>query len=294
MNRKSGFVAIVGRANVGKSTLLNSLLKRKVSIVSEKAQTTRNKVLGIITQEEGQLILVDTPGMHKPKNYLDKYMVNIIKSSLYDVDAILFCIDVSEGVGPGDIFMANLLPKNKPLLLVLNKIDKASKEIIKESKKELMEIREFQEVFACCALEYKYVAGIKEILFDILPEGPQYYPKEQFSEMSDEMLISEIIREKALMYLDKEVPHGIAVVVDSIEDSGNDMYVEVSIIVERNSHKGIVIGKRGRKLKGIGKSARLELNKMFNENVHLSILVKVKKNWRKNSFYTHEYGYKYE
>ncbi len=289
---KSGFVSIVGRANVGKSTLINTMVGKKVSIVSSKPQTTRNKLLGIITEEKGQLILVDTPGMHKPKNQLDNYMIKIINDSLKEVDAILFVIDVSCGVGPGDLYMLSLLPKTANVMLILNKIDLAVPEDIKKAEEELCSKFDFNNVFACSALEYEQVSGIKDAIFDILPEGPKYYPDSEFSSMSDDMLISEIIREKALMYLDQEIPHGIAVRVDSIKDNPSSIEVEASIIVERNSHKGIVIGKKGRKLKGIIKSARADMAKLFGMNVYLSILVKVKKNWRSSLHFTREYGYR--
>lgn len=277
---------------MGKSTLVNQLVGEKVSIVSPKSQTTRHAIQGIVTREEGQIVFVDTPGMHKPKNKLDDFMIERIDESLVDMDLILFMVDISQGVGPGDIFMSKRLPTNVPKLLILNKIDLISQEELFENKKALDQLGEFDEVIALSALIPETVLGLIENIFTYLPEGPMYYPEDTFTDMSDEMLIEEIIREKALHYLDEEVPHGIAVVLDEYTQEEKGLYMLATIIVEKDSHKGIVIGKGGRKLKGIGRAARLELAELFKQPVHLELWVKVKSGWRRSSHYVKEYGYR--
>lgn len=288
---KSGFCAVVGRANVGKSTLVNQLVGEKVSIVSSKSQTTRHAIKGIVTQEKGQIIFVDTPGMHKPKNKLDDYMLERIDESLVDMDLILFMVDISQGVGPGDLFMSKKLPSNVPKLLLLNKIDLIDEKGLLENEKAIEELGEFNEVIALSAIIPETVLGLLDKIYDYLPEGPMYYPEDSLTDMSDETLIEEIIREKALHYLDQEVPHGIAVVLEEYTQEENGLYMAATIIVERDSHKGIVIGKGGRKLKGIGRAARLELVELFKQPVHLELWVKVKSDWRRSSHYIKEYGY---
>lgn len=289
---KSGFCAVVGRANVGKSTLVNQLVGEKVSIVSDKSQTTRHAIQGIVTEEKGQIVFVDTPGMHRPKNKLDDFMLERIDDSLIDMDVILFMIDISQGVGPGDVFMAKKLPNNVPKLLLLNKIDLIDQETLFERKKKIDQLGTFDAVMALSALIPETVKGLKDVIFDYLPEGPQYYPEDTFTDLSDEMLISEIIREKTLHYLDQEIPYGIAVVLDEFKQEDKGIYMAATIIVEKKSHKGIVIGKGGRKLKGIGKAARIELSELFSQPVYLELWVKVKSGWRKSSHYVSEYGYK--
>ncbi len=289
---KSGFCAIVGRANVGKSTLVNQLVGEKVSIVSSKSQTTRHAIQGIVSEKRGQIIFVDTPGMHKPKNKLDEYMLERIDESLLDMDLVLFMVDISKGIGPGDIFMSKKLPPNIPKLLLLNKIDLLSEGELEEKKKGLEALGDFQEILAISALIPETVEGLIDIIFSYMPQGPMYYPAETLSDLSDEMLIEEIIREKALHYLDEEIPHGITVVLEEYTQEEKGLYMAATLIVEKNSHKGIVIGKGGRKLKGIGKAARLELVELFKQPVHLDLWVKVKSDWRKSSHYVREYGYK--
>lgn len=289
---KSGFCAIVGRANVGKSTLVNQLVGEKVSIVSSKSQTTRHAIQGIVTEPRGQIIFVDTPGMHRPKNKLDEFMLERIDESLVDMDMIFFMIDISEGVGPGDIFMSKKLPPGVPKFLLLNKIDLIDEETLFINKEKIGELGNFDGVIALSAIIPQTVEGLKDLIFDYLPQGPQYYPEDSLTDLSDEMLISEIIREKALHYLDEEIPHGIAVILDEYKQEEKGLYIFATIIVEKPSHKGIVIGKGGRKLKGIGKAARLELSELFSQPVYLELWVKVKSGWRKSSHYLSEYGYK--
>lgn len=289
---KSGFCAVVGRANVGKSTLVNQLVGEKVSIVSSKSQTTRHAIRGIVNDERGQIVFVDTPGMHRPKNKLDDFMLERIDESLVDMDVILFMVDISQGIGPGDLFMAKKLPPHVPKILLLNKIDLTDEKTLFEHKEKTGELGQFDEVVALSATIPETVIGLKDLIFRYLPEGPQYYSEDTLSDMSDEMLICEIIREKALHYLEDEIPHGIAVVLDEYNQEEKGLFMAATLIVEKPSHKGIVIGKGGRKLKGIGKAARIELGQLFKQPVYLQLWVKVKSGWRKSSHYVGEYGYK--
>ncbi|NLL23208.1 MAG: GTPase Era [Tissierellia bacterium] len=289
---RSGFVAIVGRANVGKSTLLNSLMGEKISIVSEKAQTTRHRVLGVLHEEEGQIVLVDTPGMHKPRNELDHYMVDVIDDSLEGVDLLLFVVDASFEPGGGDRFMAERIENIRPKFLLLNKIDLLDDALFEKRLEEYKGIGTFDEIMGISAMYPPTTIGLKEKILSYLPEGPPYFPEEMKTDLDEDLVISEIVREKALMYLDEEIPHGIAVIVEEKEEINGVLHIMCTIIVERESHKGIVIGKRGRKLKGIGKEARADLEKMYSQQVHLDLFVKVRKNWRSSSSRIVEYGYR--
>lgn len=287
---KSGFVAIVGRANVGKSTLLNSLLGQKLSIVTDKAQTTRQKILGVLNGEDYQIVFADTPGMHKPKTKLDDYMVDVIKDTMAEMDLILMMVDGSTGFGPGDEFMIKALPSSIPKILLINKIDLKNVDV-EGIKAQAENMADFSEVLAISAVEGVTTAGMVETILKYLPEGPQYYEEDQWTNINEKELVSEMIREKSLQYLDKEVPHGIAVLVDSFEDS-DMLRIEATIIVEKESHKGIVIGKGGRKLKGIGQEVRKELEFMYDKKVFLELWVKVKPNWRNKAGSLQDFGYK--
>lgn len=289
---RSGFVAIVGRANVGKSTLLNSLMGEKISIVSEKAQTTRHRILGVLHEEEGQIVLVDTPGMHKPRNELDQYMVDVIDDSLEGVDLLLFVVDASFEPGGGDRFMAERIEHMKPKILLLNKIDLIDAETFERRLQQYAQIGSFDEILGISAINPVTTLGLKETIFTYLPEGPPYFPEHMRTDLDEDLIISEQVREKALMYLDEEIPHGIAVVVEEKENVDGILHILCSIIVERESHKGIVIGKGGRKIKGIGKEARAELERIFQQQVYLELFVKVRKNWRSSASRIMEYGYR--
>lgn len=289
---RSGFVAIVGRANVGKSTLLNALMGEKISIVSEKSQTTRNRILGILHEEEGQIVLVDTPGMHKPRNDLDRYMVDVIDDSMSGIDLLLFVVDISSEPGGGDRFMASRIENASPKILLLNKMDLVDQETFERRKSQYSELGDFDEVLGISAINAFTTQGLKETLLSYLPEGPAYFPEEMNTDLEEELMISERIREKALMYLEEEIPHGVAVVVDEMEERGEVLHILASIIIERENHKAIVIGKGGRKIKGIGQEARRELEEYFGQKVYLELFVKVKKNWRSSPSRLIEYGYR--
>ncbi|WP_459128660.1 GTPase Era [Guggenheimella bovis] len=289
---KSGFVGIVGRANVGKSTLLNALLGQKISIVSDKPQTTRNRIQGVLNRPDGQIVFVDTPGMHKPKNELDNYMKSVIEDTLQSMDLVMMLIDASAGFGPGDQFMLGALPKDVPAILLLNKIDLVSQEEVQKLIDEVKELYPFKEILAIQATSPETCTGLIDRMFSYLDEGPMYYSEHQWTNLSERMLVSEVIREKALLYLDQEVPHGIAVVIEEFTEGEGRIDVIATIIVERESHKAIVIGKGARKLKGIGKAARVELEAMFDCKVRLDLWVKVKERWRESAHYVEDYGYK--
>lgn len=292
MSYRSGFVAIVGRANVGKSTLLNSLIGQKISIVSEKAQTTRMRVQGVLTLDKGQIVFVDTPGMHKPKNKLDDYMVDVIDDAVSEMDLILMLIDGSTGVGPGDVHMASRLPQGVKKFLLINKIDLMDEEQFAQVMQDVQKLGSFTEVIGISAKDENTTRGLPEKILGYLPEGPLYFPEEDWTNLNEKTLIAELIREKALMYLDQEIPHGIAVLIDSLEKEDQLLRIQATIVVERESHKGIVIGKGGRKLKGIGKQARKEIEQMYEKSVFLELWVKVKDNWRNVSHYVEDFGYR--
>ncbi len=288
MEFKSGYVAIVGRANVGKSSLLNSIMGQKITIVSSKSQTTRDKIQGVYTDDEAQIIFVDTPGMHKPKNILDEKMKNSIISSLKEVDYVIFVVDISVGFGKGDEYMLESIPNLKNTIMILNKIDLIDSDTLNLRLKQLEKYD--VEKLAISAIDSSTTKGLISYLKTKLNDGPMYYPADYITNTDFRFTVKEVIREKALNYLSDEVPHGIGVIVDSYNRE-KYLTIDATIVVERDSHKGIVIGKNGRKLKGIGKAARLELEDIYGEKIMLNLWVKVKKNWRNSDFYVKEYGY---
>lgn len=293
MSFKSGFVAIVGRANVGKSTLLNHLMGQKISIVTDKAQTTRMKIQAVLNREDGQIVFVDTPGMHKPKNRLGEFMVDEIDETMPEMDVILMMIDGSVGIGPGDEYMASRLPDaGVKKILLINKLDKMTQESFEEISRQAKGLADFDKILGISALDGVTIAHLPDLIMDYLPEGPAYFPEDQWTNLDLRTLVSEIIREKALMYLDQEIPHGIAVVIDTFEEEPEIVNIQATIIVERDSHKGIVIGKGGRKLKGIGKEARKDIEQMLEKKVFLEIWVKVRENWRRSAHHVADFGYK--
>ncbi len=288
---KSGYVAIVGRANVGKSSILNSIMGQKVTIVSDKSQTTRDRIQAIYTDEDAQIVFVDTPGMHKPKNALDDTMKKTILHSLKEVDYVIFVVDISEGFGKGDKYMLESIPDLSKTVMVLNKIDLINRTLF---DKRLQELACYDiDKLALSAINRETTIGLVDYLKDKLEEGPKYFPDDFITDKDFKFTVKEVIREKALSYLSHEVPHGIGVVVDSF-DRDRVLTIDATIIVERDSHKGIVIGKNGRKLKGIGKAARMELEEIYGEKIMLNLWVKVKKNWRNSEFYVKEFGYNNE
>ncbi|MCQ2553737.1 MAG: GTPase Era [Clostridia bacterium] len=296
---KSGFVGIVGRPNVGKSTLLNSILGEKIAITSNKPQTTRNAIRGIYTkQEDGQpvcqLVFIDTPGIHKPKNKLGDYMTGTSLSTLNEVDVILFLVDSPyEGEQGGDAFILNKLKTvDTPKILVINKIDKIAPEAFAETYKTYEEMGMFDAIVGTNALEGKNVDFLLDQLESKVDEGPMYFPADMVTDHPERFLVSEIIREKLLLYLEEEVPHGVAVEIEQYQESKNLTKINAAIYCEKQSHKGIIIGNQGKKIKGIGKAARLEIEALLGTKVYLELFVKVKEKWRDSVLAISNFGYK--
>lgn len=290
---KSGFVSIVGRPNVGKSTLLNKILGQKITIMSNKAQTTRNTIQGVYTTDSEQIVFIDTPGIHKPKHALGKYMTDVAINTFKEVDIVLFVINASEVIGPGDKFIIELLKNIKtPVFLVINQIDKINKEEIFDKIVEYKDLHEFKEIIPISAKEENNIDKLLEVICQYIEEGPQYYPTDQVTNYNEKFIISEFIREKVLFHTEEEVPHSVAVVIDSIEEDEEGRFsVLASIIVERDSQKGIMIGARGSMLKKIGTSARRDISRLLGAKIYLELFVKVEKNWRNKNKYLQEFGY---
>ena len=291
---KSGFVAIVGRPNVGKSTFMNYVLGQKIAIMSDKAQTTRNKIQGVYTKDNAQIVFLDTPGIHKPKHELGEFMVKSAYSALKEVDAVLFMVNVSEKRGPGDDFIIEKLKGIKtPIFLVLNKIDLVTPEVLLERFESYKDALDFAGVFPISVLQGNNVNELMEALIEALPEGPQYYPADQITDHPEYFVVSELIREKILQLTQEEIPHSVAVTVDKMQkDEFDKVHVYANIIVERKSQKGIIIGKGGRLLKEIGTRARRDIQQLLGNKVYLELWVKVEKDWRKRKSNLQEYGYK--
>lgn len=291
---KSGFVAIVGRPNVGKSTFMNYVLGQKIAIMSDKAQTTRNKIQGVYTKDNAQIVFLDTPGIHKPKHELGEFMVKSAYSALKEVDAVLFMVNVSEKRGPGDDFIIEKLKGIKtPIFLVLNKIDLVTPEVLLERVESYKDALDFSGVFPISVLQGNNVNELMEALIEALPEGPQYYPADQITDHPEYFVVSELIREKILQLTQEEIPHSVAVTVDKMQkDEFDKVHVYANIIVERKSQKGIIIGKGGRLLKEIGTRARRDIQQLLGNKVYLELWVKVEKDWRKRKSNLQEYGYK--
>ena len=291
---KSGFVAIVGRPNVGKSTFMNYVLGQKIAIMSDKAQTTRNKIQGVYTKDNAQIVFLDTPGIHKPKHELGEFMVKSAYSALKEVDAVLFMVNVSEKRGPGDDFIIEKLKGIKtPIFLVLNKIDLVTPEVLLERVESYKDALDFAGVFPISVLQGNNVNELMEALINLLPEGPQYYPADQITDHPEYFVVSELIREKILQLTQEEIPHSVAVTVDKMQkDEFDKVHVYANIIVERKSQKGIIIGKGGRLLKEIGTRARRDIQQLLGNKVYLELWVKVEKDWRKRKSNLQEYGYR--
>lgn len=291
---KSGFVAIVGRPNVGKSTLLNRVVGQKIAIMSDKAQTTRNKIQGIHTTDDSQIIFIDTPGIHKPKHRLGDFMVDSALSSLRGVDVILLMVNAEEKRGPGDNFIIDKLKENKtPIFLIINKIDKIHPEKLLEIMNDYQSQLEFAEIIPISATEGNNVETLLTEITKRLPEGPQYYPEDQVTDHPEYFIVSELIREKVLELTREEIPHSVAVVVESMKRNENDkVQVQATIIVERSSQKGIIIGKGGKMLKDIGIKARRDIEVMLGDKIYLELWVKVQKDWRDKQNYLTDYGYR--
>ena len=292
-NLKSGFVTLIGRPNVGKSTLMNHLIGQKIAITSDKPQTTRNRIQTVYMDERGQIIFLDTPGIHKAKNKLGEYMVSVAEHTLKEVDVILWLVEPSTFIGAGERHIAEQLNKVKtPVMLVINKIDTVKKDEILTFIAAYKDICNFAEIIPVSALKEINIDDVKDCIFKYLPEGPQFYDEDTVTDQPMRQIAAELIREKALRMLDDEIPHGIAVVIDQMKERPNGLIdIDATIVCERESHKGIIIGKNGGKLKKIGTSARTEIQNLMDTQVNLKLWVKVRKEWRDSDLYMKNYGY---
>ncbi len=293
-NKKSGFVTLIGRPNVGKSTLMNRLIGQKIAITSNKPQTTRNKIQTVYTCEQGQIVFLDTPGIHKAKNKLGDYMVNVAQHTLSEVDVILWLVEPSTFIGAGERHIIEQLKKTKtPVILVINKTDTVKREeiltFIDAYRKEL----DFAEIVPVSALKGDNTQDLIDSIFEYLPYGPMFYDEDTVTDQPQRQIVSELIREQALRCLDEEIPHGIAVSIDQMKWRADDSIVDIdaTIVCERDSHKGIIIGKGGSMLKKIGSRARKEIEDLLETQVNLKLWVKVRKDWRDSDFLLKNFGY---
>lgn len=291
---RSGFVTVIGRANVGKSTLLNSIIGEKISIISDKPQTTRNKIQCVYTEEDYQIIFLDTPGIQKPKNQLGEYMLKVSKSTLEEVDLITILVDESLKIGPIDKYIFKEVKyMNTPKILLINKIDKLKDGDIVNLIDKYKEFNIFNEIIPISAMEKIDIDKYLETLKEYLPEGPKYFPEDMITDQPQSSIMAEIIREKALFYLREEIPHGIFVSIDNMKKREYQDIVDVdgTIYCEKNSHKGIIIGKGGRMLKKIGTDARKDIEKLLGSQINLQLWVKIEKNWRDKKNKLKYFGY---
>lgn len=291
---KSGFAAIIGRPNVGKSTLMNHLIGQKIAITSRKPQTTRNRIQTVYTDEQGQIVFLDTPGIHKAKNKLGEYMVNVAQRTFKDADVILWLVEASTYVGAGERHIAEQLKTCKlPVILVINKVDTVKKEEVPSFIQAYRNLYDFAEIVAVSALRSQNLDTLLECIFKYLPYGPQFYDEDTVTDQPQRQIVAEMIREKALRTLDEEIPHGIAVTIDRMKErpDGKIVDIDATIICERDSHKGIIIGKQGAMLKKIGSAARYEIENMLEQKVNLKVWVKVKKDWRDSDYLIKNFGY---
>ncbi|WP_127009415.1 GTPase Era [Veillonella sp. CHU110] len=291
---KSGFVAVVGRPNVGKSTLINALIDDKIVIVSDKAQTTRNRIVCVYTDEKKQIVFMDTPGIHKPKHKLGEFMVDQAVDSLREIEAVLFVVAANEKRGPGDNFVIEQLRKvNVPVFLIVNKIDIMEKQDLLEAIVSYENSYPFEAVVPISAKERDNIEEVVNLLEKHLPEGPKYFPDDMITDQPERLIISDIVREKILLQTHDEIPHAIAVDVDEMKTrEDGTTYVRATIYVERDSQKGIIIGKQGAMLKTIGRQARGDIERLLATKVFLDLWVKVKKDWRNKSGMLSELGYR--
>jgi GTP-binding protein Era len=291
---KSGFVTLIGRPNVGKSTLMNCLIGQKIAITSNKPQTTRNKIQTVYTDEQGQIVFLDTPGIHKAKNKLGEYMVNVAEHTLKEVDVILWLVEPTTFIGAGERHIAEQLQRvNTPVILVINKVDTVKKEEILVFIDAYRKIYDFAEIIPVSALKGTNTDDVIDTIFRYLPYGPMFYDEETVTDQPMRQIVAELIREKALRTLDEEIPHGIAVYIDIMKERpvGDIMDIEATIVCERESHKGIIIGKQGQMLKKIGTLARKEIEEMMEMKVNLKLWVKVRKEWRDSDVQLKNFGY---
>ena len=291
---KSGFVTIIGRPNVGKSTLMNNLIGEKISIMSDKPQTTRNKIMTVYTDDEAQIIFMDTPGIHKPKNQLGEFMNTEVDSALEEMDVLIMITDEFNKVGPGDEFIIEKIRGAKAKkILIINKIDKFDQEAALRIAAEFDKYKVFDDIIPMSALLNTGVDALLKLIVKYLKPGPMYFPEDFIPDRPERFVVSEIIREKALMYLEDEVPHGIAVEIEEMKERKNRNLVDIraNILCEKKSHKSIIIGKDGRKIKGIGKSAREDIERLLGSQVNLQLFVKISENWRDDNYRLKILGY---
>ena len=292
-NYKSGFVTLIGRPNVGKSTLMNRLIGQKIAITSKKSQTTRNRIQTVYTSEKGQIVFVDTPGIHKAKNKLGEYMVRVAERTFDEVDVILWLVEPTTFIGAGEQHIARQLAGAQvPVILVINKTDAVKKEEILQAIEAYRKLLDFAEIVPASALKGDNTDTIIDVIYQYLPYGPQFFDEDTITDQPMRQIVAELIREKALNSLDEEIPHGIAVSIEKMKDRGQNLVdIEATIICERDSHKGIIIGKSGAMLKKIGSAARYEIEKLLEKKVNLQLWVKVKKDWRDSDFLIKNFGY---
>lgn len=294
-NFKSGFVTLIGRPNVGKSTLMNYLVGQKIAITSNKPQTTRNRIQTVLTTEEGQIVFVDTPGIHKAKNKLGEYMVNVAEKALGEVDVVLWLVEPVTYIGAGEQHIAKQLTRvNTPVILVINKTDSVKKEDVLMAITAYKDILSFAEIVPVSARTGENTGELIKVIMKYLPCGPKFYDEDTVTDQPERQIVAELIREKALHSLQDEIPHGIAVAIDKMQMKNKVMHIDATIICERDSHKGIIIGKQGNMLKKIGSTARYEIEKMLDLKVNLKLWVKVKRDWRDSDFLMKNFGYREE
>ncbi len=294
---KSGFVTIIGRPNVGKSTLMNHLIGQKIAITSNKAQTTRNRIQTVYTCDEGQIVFLDTPGINRAKNKLGEYMLSAAENTLREVDVILWLVEPTTFIGAGERYIIEKLKKvHTPVILVINKTDTVEEEAVFQAITAYKEVYDFEEIVPVSALKDKNTDELLRTIFEYLEEGPRYYDEDTVTDQPERAIVAEMIREKALRCLDQEIPHGIAVLIDRMKDrkGTNIVDIDATIICERDSHKGIIIGKQGAMLKKIGSQARKDMERLLDTKVNLKLWVKVKKDWRDSEFLLKNYGYQKE
>ncbi len=293
-NFKSGFVTLIGRPNVGKSTLMNRLIGQKIAITSNKPQTTRNRIQTVYTDERGQIVFLDTPGIHKAKNKLGEYMVNVAERTLKEVDVVLWLVEPTTFIGAGEQHIAAQLKTVKtPVVLVINKVDTIKKEEILKFIDAYKDICNFADIVPVSALKGQNTDTVLDVIYKYLPYGPAFYDEDTVTDQPQRQIVAEMIREKALRSLNEEIPHGIAVTIEKMKErpGGKVVDIEATIICERDSHKGIIIGKGGAMLKKIGSAARFEIEKMMEMKVNLQIWVKVRKDWRDSDLFMKNFGY---
>lgn len=294
MSFKSGFVTIIGRPNVGKSTLINNIVGQKLLIMSDKPQTTRNRIQTIYNKDDAQIVFLDTPGIHKPKNKLGEHMVKSATDTLNEVDVVVFLVDESTTIGPGDKYIIEMLKNVRtPVILGINKIDLIEPKDFEKLYNMYSEMGIFSDIMGLSAINGKNTDVLLDKIADKLEEGPQYFPEYMITDQPEKFIVAELVREKLLHYLHEEVPHGVAVMVESMRKREDSEVIDIDIMIycERESHKAIIIGKNGKKIKGVGKSSRKDIENLLGSKVYMDIWIKVKKNWRDKESLLKNFGY---